>query len=289
MIDHARWARDRMTLRPVVQSIVRRAARRGLVPPAALRRVPVSGIHPVTTPGGNALRYQGTGDDVTARQVVWENLKTWEASSFRVWSRLAAQTSVVLDVGAYAGIYALVACADGALTAFAFEPNPASRVLLERNIALNDFGSRITVVPKGASDKSGPAGMVVPEDPTAAYVAEAGDGVRIELTTVDEVAGDLAVGLMKIDVEGLEPDVIRGAVRTIERNRPAILSEALSEEGFDATRAVLEDLGYRRCHHLAATGPMTTDRWVPSPFANYLWRAGEGPHPGSSRAQSGPV
>jgi hypothetical protein len=62
---------------------------------------------------------------------------------------------------------------------------PGIRPLLERNIRANGWESRITVVPKGASDASGTARMTIPEDTTAAKVDHEGKGPTIELTTID--------------------------------------------------------------------------------------------------------
>jgi FkbM family methyltransferase len=52
------------------------------------------------------------------------------------------------------------------------------------------------------------------------------------------------VSLMKIDVEEMEPMVLRGAEATIARERPVIFAEARDDAAHDAVAAVLEPWGY---------------------------------------------
>lgn len=209
-----------------------------------------------------------------ARGVVWGNLKVWEATSLRVFSELSWKSERFLDVGAYSGIYSLIACADGTGEAIAFEPNPAIRPLLERNIRANGWESRITVVPKGASDSSGTARMTIPEDTTAARVDDAGTGPAIELTTIDEVLGGRRADIIKVDVEGLEARVLAGASETLGRYKPALIVESLNEQSFEEIRAALTPYGYDRCEHLGPNNAVLTTRYVDMDrYANFLWTA----------------
>ena len=69
-----------------------------------------------------------------------------------------------------------------------------------------------------------------------AKVVEGGD---IKCYALDPFLKDLDVGLIKIDVEGAEVNVLRSAAETIRRCRPVIITEAPTEEEFEAIRAVL--------------------------------------------------
>jgi FkbM family methyltransferase len=207
-----------------------------------------------------------------SRGVVWGNLKQWEATSLRVFSALSRTSERFLDVGSYSGIYSLIACADGKGEAIAFEPNPAIRPLLESNIRANGWESRITVIPKGASDSPGTACMTIPEDTTAAKIDDAGPGPTIEVTTVDEVLDGRRADIIKIDVEGLEARVLAGASQTLAAYKPALIVECLSEESFEEVRSVLTPHGYGRCEHLAPTHAVLTTRYVHlGAYANFLW------------------
>lgn len=259
------------------QKLIRSGARSGFIPEPVYSRLPPIGAHTVTSPAGHSFTYVADKSDMMARGVVWGNLKVWEATSLRVFSELARTSERFLDVGAYSGVYSLIACADGPGDAIAFEPNPAIRPLLERNIRANGWEGRITVVPKGASDGPGTARMTIPGDTTAARVDDAGTGPTIELTTIDEVLDGRSADIIKIDVEGFEPRVLTGASETLERYKPALIVESLGERSYEDVRAALAAFGYDRCAHLGPTGVVTAKRYVPmGRYANFLWTVGSG-------------
>ena len=108
-----------------IQNLLRSAARAGACPPAIYAKLPPLGPHPVTSPAGHDFVYWADLKDMMAHGVVWENLRVWEASSLKVFSELVKGAERFVDVGAYTGVYSLVACADGAAEVIAVEPNPS--------------------------------------------------------------------------------------------------------------------------------------------------------------------
>lgn len=275
-------ARDLVVANRPTQAAIRRAARRGLIPPSIYMRIPPIGAHPVTSPAGNVFTYMSHADDMLARGVVWDNLSGWESTSLRVFSTLVRRAGRTLDVGAYSGIYSLLACVDGDGEAIAFEPNPSTRPFLEANVAANGLADRITVVGKGLSDIPGTTRMAIPEDTTAARIDDRGTGPPVELTTLDNILQGQKVDVIKVDVEGLEPRVLAGGRHSIETHRPALIIECLTDHTFEEVQAFLRPLGYRWCHHLGLGAPQETTRRVDMPrFANYLWTA-DGADPWSS-------
>lgn len=266
--------RDASVSNRPTQNLIRSGSRAGFIPRRVYSRLPALGAHTVTSPAGRSFTYIADKADMMARAVVWGNLEVWEATSLRAFSELSRKSERFLDVGAYSGIYSLIACADGDGEVIAFEPNPETRPLLERNIRANRWESRITVVPKGASDRPGTARMAIPADTTAARVDDAGTGPTIELTSIDDVLGGLRADIIKIDVEGLEARVLAGASETLRRYKPALIVESLNERSFEEVRAVLTPHGYNRCEHLAPNGAVLTKRYVDmGAYANFLWTA----------------
>lgn len=264
--------RDAVVSNGPAQHLIRSGCRAGVIPRRVYRRLPPLGPHTVTSPAGNSLTYVADRSDMMSRDVVWGNLKRWEATSLGAFSELSRTAERSLDVGAYSGIYSLIACADGTGEVIAFEPNPAIRPLLERNIDANGWQRRITVVPKGASNTSGTARMTIPSDTTAARVDDAGTGPAIELTTVDEVLAGRRADVIKIDVEGLEARVLAGASETLRRYKPAIILECLNETAFEEVREVLTTHGYDRCVHLAPHGGVAATNYIHMrAYANFLW------------------
>lgn len=87
-----------------------------------------------------------------------------------------------------------------------------------------------------------------------------GDDELSRLNITDEVA------IMKIDVEGLEPDVLRGFEQTIRKHHPIIFWEAFSHEVAGQSVEILKQMGYQHFYHL------TTNKFD-SRLANKLFNA----------------
>jgi FkbM family methyltransferase len=163
-----------------------------------------------TLPGGEAIRLLPS-----LRQVTW-NMEEYDA--FR---RDIRPGDVVFDVGANVGAYTLLFATwvGPSGRVFAFEPAAAPREGLERLVAANDLSSRVTTIPSAVSAAEGSLTFLA--DASAGetrLVSHAGPGtVSVPVTTIDAVCQREGVvpRLIKIDVEGAELDVLRGARRTI--------------------------------------------------------------------------
>ena len=131
-----------------------------------------------------------------------------------------------LDAGAQTGFYTcLMASLVGETgTVYAFEPMPESYQLLLKNVAENEFGSRVRPYQLACSNTASP---LVASRVGRMYVAGAVDGcprVSMAAARVDDVVKD-EVDFIKLDVEGHEPAVIDGMRHVIARSHPIIVSE----------------------------------------------------------------
>jgi FkbM family methyltransferase len=163
-------------------------------------------------------------------------------------SSLVSRDQVVLDVGANVGnhtIYLGIVCR---AVVHAYEPNPRALTYLRRNVALNRLEHRVHVHEKAASDSPGYGTVRNPRerefDMGSAYVETTSAG-PVRTLRLDDVEHGV-VRLVKIDVEGGEHAVIRGAVETLARYKPVVVAEAWNEAARQATDALLAPLGYRR-------------------------------------------
>lgn len=131
-----------------------------------------------------------------------------------VWRRALRCGDLFVDVGANVGTYTLWAAEQGA-EVIALEPAADTFGLLQENIALN--GYVVTALRAAAGDHCGNARFTAGLD---AGNCLAPDGpVTTKLVTVDSLIGDRQVTGMKVDVEGFEIDVLRGAVRALADRR----------------------------------------------------------------------
>ncbi|MEM3485862.1 MAG: FkbM family methyltransferase [Candidatus Methanomethyliaceae archaeon] len=142
----------------------------------------------------------------------------------------------VLDIGAHHGLYTLLASKkvgeQGRV--IAFEPSPRELRRLKWNLLLNRC-CNVHIVPYALGSNEGTAELFVclgqetgcnSLRPPA--VNEPVSKIRVPITTVDhylERIGVDKVDFMKLDVEGAELEVLRGAVQLLEGTRPLILCE----------------------------------------------------------------
>jgi FkbM family methyltransferase len=157
------------------------------------------------------------------------------------------------DVGSFHGIYALVAAKRLALEGqvVAFEPSPAQRRRLKLHLRMNGFGSvRVEPFAIGTSETESEFFAVIHGDITRGGLRPPASSDGVKRLAVQAVSLDAylrngpvhAVDVIKLDVEGGELDVFRGATRMLSEMRPMIICEVLDMAtqawGYDAREIV---------------------------------------------------
>lgn len=146
---------------------------------------------------------------------------------------LISPGSRVIDVGANVGVYALPWAATNAdVTVHCFEPNPAVRRRLARNVALNRLTARVRLHAEALSDHAGTATLYGSDDMSSlnkGVYTGAGEAspTEVRLARLDDILGveGPPVSVIKIDVQGHELEVLRGADAVISHYRPALILE----------------------------------------------------------------
>ncbi len=190
------------------------------------------GPHPVTCRDGRRFQLQFPKDRG------WESLyflRTFETGTTRTLRRILRSDDVTLDVGGNIGWYTTLfarACPQG--HCHAFEPLPVAFEELAVNCSLNGINN-VTLNQVAIGDEPGEAAIyIAPRLPHAyASVSRAvvpdGAPVRCRVTTVDQYVRQQQlsrVDLVKVDVEGAELMVLKGARTLIgSPNAPAWLLE----------------------------------------------------------------
>ncbi|MBC9726983.1 FkbM family methyltransferase [Streptomyces sp. TRM68367] len=280
-----RGARDLLMRSRTFQRAVRAGTVRGHVPLTVWQHLRPTGVWQLHAPDGSTFHYYCGPDDVLAGPVVWTDLRLWEEATHPLFYRLARTARGFLDAGAYAGLYTLLACqANPRLHAISVEPNPVAARMLRRNLDVNGFGNRVQVVGKALSDAPGQARLTVQERITTATLR--GDAanpgrhsVDVEVSTADMAVGDRPIDLVKIDVEGLEPEVLRGMAKTLAAHRPIVIAECLDRPALDRLRATAAELGYHHVHHLAPQGPVPVSPGFAPPRRHQNFLLSTGPFP----------
>jgi FkbM family methyltransferase len=145
---------------------------------------------------------------------------TWNRAEYEAFRAAAKPGGVALDVGANVGAYALLfgAWVRPGGRVYAFEPAPDAFGGLSRHVALNDLADVVTPVRAAAAGRSGTATLHVDGISGANRLGEGGgSAVEVEAVTIDDFCARERIrpSLIKIDVEGAELEVLRGARDTI--------------------------------------------------------------------------
>src|ERR1700744_6152126 len=155
------------------------------------------------------------------RSRIWVDLHRWGASKvlyanppdlpeMLAWRRELRDGGLFVDVGANVGTYTIWAAELGA-EVIALEPAADTFRLLQENIALNRYP--VTAVRAAAGDHCGTARFTAGLD-TGNRLSSDGTALA-DLVTIDSLVGGRRVAGMKVDVEGFELDVLRGAARAL--------------------------------------------------------------------------
>jgi FkbM family methyltransferase len=135
-----------------------------------------------------------------------------------VWRRVLRAGALFVDVGANVGTYTIWAAERGA-EVIALEPAADTFELLRETIALN--GYPVTAVRAAAGDHCGSARFTTGLDAGNSLAA---DGPAVtRLVTVDSLIGSRPVAGLKVDVEGFEIGVLRGAARALADRRIGLI------------------------------------------------------------------
>jgi FkbM family methyltransferase len=142
--------------------------------------------------------------------------------------------AVVLDVGANVGVSAMMMARwcgpEGHI--HAFEPSPSPKQLLTEHLRMNGLSDRVTVCASALSDAEGTttfyaSGISGKSALSDVNIGQSSEQVQVPVTTIDAYcrAKNIKPSLIKIDVEGFEFNVLKGARNTLKEVRPSILVE----------------------------------------------------------------
>ena len=199
-----------------------------------------------TLPGGECVRLLPS-----LRQV------TWNPDEYDAFRRDVTAGDIVFDVGANLGAYTLLFAqwVGRSGRVFAFEPAPEPLDGLRRLLDANEVSSRVTVLNAAVSATDG----------TATFFADGVDGtsrlvnasvvgaVTVPTVTIDTICRreNVRPALIKIDAEGAELDVLRGARETIAAGGMRLklyveMHPQLWSDNRAMRAAIEEELAYQR-------------------------------------------
>jgi FkbM family methyltransferase len=166
--------------------------------------------------------------------------KEYENQNFIFYKNNTQPGAVCLDIGAHLGLYSILMAKINSAKVFSFEPTPASVEILRKMVRLNHCEGLVTIVPAAIAGHSGKNIFYLNSTDNRnldnTRIAEAnslvpyvfGNNIKkekheVNSWSIDDFAekNELQIGFMKIDVEGAELEVLRGARKTLLKDHPA--------------------------------------------------------------------
>ncbi|MCA1798608.1 MAG: FkbM family methyltransferase [Xanthomonadaceae bacterium] len=154
---------------------------------------------------------------------------------------------IVFDIGAHVGYFTVLMSqavgADGRV--YAFEPRPLNLRFLRRHVAVNGCGN-VEIFDTSVGNRPGTARLETRTGTGTGHISESGN-IEVDMVSVDALvdSGRLpAPTFIKVDVEGGEMMVLRGALRVLERHRPRMMLATHGAAIDRQCREFLTPLGY---------------------------------------------
>jgi len=164
--------------------------------------------------------------------------------------------NIFLDIGANIGTYSIL-FADKGLKVFAFEPVMSNYKALVKNIKLNNIENKVTTFPFALGAKKRKAGFTFdPINTGASHLSENDDFldkvvnpefVEGQIIPFDEIYEELNIKnndrvFVKIDVEGMEPDVLKGATKFLTNHTNILIVLESKHSGRDDIKKLLSNI-----------------------------------------------
>ena len=184
----------------------------------------------------------------------------WAQGELNLLLDLIDVGNTVIDVGAFVGTHTIAFARHVGHKGqvYAFEPHPVAFGLLRLNVEQNDL-SNVKLFNAALSDYTGTmnshkANLADTDSPgsfsllTKVDVAAESSGITIDVMTLDQFDID-SCHLMKVDVEGMELNVLKGSAKTLRRLHPLVFAECLSLHNGWQTVSFMRDNGFEAFLH----------------------------------------
>lgn len=171
---------------------------------------------------------------------------SYEIERTKMFLKVVKNRDVVYDIGAHMGFYTLIASriVGSSGRVIAFEPCPYNLRILRRHLEINGI-SNVDIIPAAVSERSGRSKFAFGTGTGTGRLANDGE-IEVEVISIDELKGLPQPNVIKIDVEGEEVKVIKGAIKTIQNSYPIIFLAAHNKTLLQDADKLLIPLGYRR-------------------------------------------
>ena len=166
-----------------------------------------------------------------------------EFTDMMVLAHFLQPGDLFIDVGANVGTYTVLASGVCGATTSAFEPDPGTAGHLRRNVALNGLGRLVTVHELALGEAEATISFTIGLDTVNRVATEGERNIRlVAQKRLDSLMAGQAPAMIKMDVEGHEESVVRGALETLSAPSLKVIeletispfiSDQLARRGFE--------------------------------------------------------
>lgn len=197
------------------------------------------------------------------RWFLYQDFRQSDAVMIAIFDRLVRPGDVVYDIGANIGVYTrYVLNVLQAARVEAFEPMAGNLELLRANIALGNVSEQCSVHALALGDTDGEEDLQIDDVTSGTAVLNSISGghasqgrqhfglppavERVRVRRLDSLVleGLTPPNVMKIDTEGAEAHVLRGALQTLRDHRPRLTIALHGADKAHATLVALQSVGY---------------------------------------------
>ena len=205
------------------------------------------------------MRFLFISGDYIPRKIS-HNRALYEYEFLKILQGLYDNRGLIIDVGGNIGNHALFFSKKMHAQVIAIEPEPHNFLCLAANKELNDVTDRINAVNCAVGAKAGALTIEMDDDDnfgsfTAIRNANPNSNppadskpVNVPVVRLDDLLDSLSIhdpiSIIKMDVEGMELDVLQGGLETIAKSLPVISVECSMETNFLEIEAFLARFGY---------------------------------------------
>lgn len=265
MLNLAAWTARWLPM-PVKRAVYRIRPLAGWVRGSLNRAAPI-GLTQVEVAAGGLAGWR-LWLDLHSEKDYW--LGTYEPELQAALADLVQPGMVAYDVGANIGYISLLLAQRVGMTGkvYAFEALPANLERLRANLALNDLGQNVVVIPAAVVDGVhrvrflvGPSGGMGKADGSAGREGVAySEAVEIDGLSLDAFVfsqGNPPPQVVKMDIEGGEVLALPGMSRLLDEARPMLMLELHGPEAARSAWEALFSRGYRLCRMAPGYPPVS--------------------------------
>lgn len=228
-------------------------------------KIPISGVFRIPLAQGNQVKIATNQTNSMSKLVFWGDRENHEYTP--IFLELIQQMDVFIDIGASIGYYSMLAAGQNPnIRIFSFEPSDGPFHYLQRNAKLNQ-PNQIQTFKLAISDQAGELSFFAPFNPKYSYLPHhlGGTGslsedanhpgmktIKVNTQSLDVWLEEQAIDridLIKIDTEATEDRVLAGAMESIRKHQPIIITEVLFGKIEVPMDAAVKELGYEIFRH----------------------------------------